>query len=64
MRDLSTKLETMTIGTKIVLGKKLKKGKTPVKRTKPKPKNLEDSNVDTGQFEDVTDDEILQNIPF
>lgn len=64
MIKLDTKLTEMTIGSKIIVSKKLKKTKT-VKRAKPKqPKNLEDTNVDTGQFEDVTDEEILQNIPF
>lgn len=64
MIKLDTKLTEMTIGSKIILGKRSKKPKTKMKPKAKQPKNLEDMSVDTGQFEDVTDEEILQNIPF
>jgi hypothetical protein len=45
----------MKIGAKIVVSQKKVKKKSS--------KNIEDPNVDTGQFEDVTDEEVLRNIP-
>lgn len=55
MSKLDTTLEAMKIGAKIIVGKKQKKGKNA--------KSIEDPHVDTGQFEDITDEEVLRNIP-
>lgn len=54
MPKLNTTLETMKIGAKIIVGKKKKDTGS---------KSIEDPNVDTGQFEDITDEEVIRNIP-
>jgi len=49
-------LDKMAVGSTCTIGKKKSK-------KKKNPKSLDNVNVDTSGFEDVTDEEVLKNIP-
>jgi hypothetical protein len=50
----------MKIGAKIRI---VKKSKAKANKKNKVEKGIEDPNLDTSQFEDITDEEVLRNIP-